>query len=64
MQALAEAMSPFCLAERGDTRGIPSSFQMWNGCFGVDTAMTVGRADGGERDVIDWMVPMRKQLTV
>ena len=65
MQALdAEAMSPFWLAERGDTRGIPSSFQMRNGCFGMDTRMTVGRDDGGECDIIDWMVPMRKQLTV
>lgn len=69
MQALdAEATSPFWLAERGDTHGIPprrmSNFQTRYECFGVDTAMTVGRADRGERDVIDWMVTLRKQLTL
>lgn len=37
---------------------------MRNGCSGVNTVMTVGRADGGECDVIDRMVTPRKGLTL
>lgn len=64
----AEAITPFWLTEHRDTHGIPprrrSSFQMRNGCSGINIVMTVGRADGGECDVIDRMVPLRKGLTL